>query len=357
MNKKKIIFSCCICVLQIVLFAQKKDYKIYETTNGWYNGNVYLFFEGNFKKRDSIHCPVKDGKFYFEGKVMMPILARLHLDGTSLISDFYLENTTTYIACDLASKITGQDTLNMVNVISVKNSKSFLTQKKLMDTLNNTTASTKESEIVVYKILHDFISKYPGSKVGAYCLNNYSSLLTYDEIKRLRQLFSPSLKDSYEMKLIDNTLASAGKVDLRSPGLAFHDIISKDTSDNSVDTKNFRGKYLLVVCWATWCKPCRNEHPQLNNMYKKYSDKNFEMLGVSLDESGSEQKWKQAIIKDKLTWPQVSDMKGFDSEISKYYKLQGEGIPFNFLIDKTGKIIGSKLQLNEVESILQKELN
>jgi peroxiredoxin len=357
MTLKTFLLACCIFLLQLASFAQEKNYKIYGTAKGSYKGNVYLFFENNYKAKDSICSHIDNGKFYFEGKVRMPIMARLHLEGTSIISDFYLENTTTNITCVLGSHVTPKDTFNSIVIEDVERSKSFVIQKQLMDTLNKASRIGNNEGKQVYNILHDFISKNPDSRIGAYCLGNYAYSLPYNEVKELKNLLALSLQNTFEVATINKALASEEKKALRLPGLAFHDIVSKDTSGNTINTKDFRGKYLLVVCWATWCVPCRREHPALNALYEKYKSRGLEIIGVSVDAAGSEQKWKQAIIKDSLTWPQVSDLNGFNTDISNYYKLEGEGIPFNFLVDKDGKIIASKLQLSQMESIIDKKLS
>jgi peroxiredoxin len=355
MNKIKLLITSCICILQLVSFAQEKKYKIYGTAKGNYTGNVFLFFENNYKEKDSICCPLKDGKFYFEGNVKMPIVARVHLSGSSFIGDFYLEKSTTYVSCNFVSNVNGKDTINGVTIESVKDSKSFPLQKQMLDTLFKAMRTAKGKDSTVFKIYLDFIAKHPDSRVGAYYLGTYYSCLTYDEINQLKRLFSSSLNETFEMGLVNEVLVAIKNAELRAPGLAFHDIFSKDTSGNTISTKDFRGKYLLVVCWATWCKPCRAEHPALNALYEKYKGQGLEMLGVSFDAAGSEQKWKQAIVKDGMKWPQVADMRGSDTDFSNYYQIHS--IPCHFLVDKEGKIIGSGLSLGEVETLLKKELN
>lgn len=107
-----------------------------------------------------------------------------------------------------------------------------------------------------------------------------------------------------------------------------------------VSVSSFHGKYLLIDFWASWCVPCREENPNVVGAYNSYKDKNFEILGVSLDKD--KQRWVKAIEKDSLTWPQMSDLKFWDSEaVGKYHF---NGIPFNVLIDPSGKIIANSLR-------------
>ncbi|MBC8988185.1 AhpC/TSA family protein [Pedobacter sp. N36a] len=117
------------------------------------------------------------------------------------------------------------------------------------------------------------------------------------------------------------------------------DFTQKDVNGKSVSLSDFKGKYVLVEFWASWCSPCRAESPNLLKQYAVYKDKGFEILGVSVDHDKG--KWIEAIKKDGLTWPQVSDLKGWESDARKVYGISG--VPANFLIAPDGKIIGSHL--------------
>lgn len=115
-----------------------------------------------------------------------------------------------------------------------------------------------------------------------------------------------------------------------------------DTTGKPVSLMSFRGKYVLVDFWASWCGPCRAENPNYVKNYKNYHDKGFEMLGVSLDKEGDKQKWIDAIHKDGLSWTQVSDLQYWGNAVSKLYGITA--IPRNFLIDPQGKIIATDLR-------------
>ncbi|MEI6088747.1 MAG: TlpA disulfide reductase family protein, partial [Bacteroidota bacterium] len=100
--------------------------------------------------------------------------------------------------------------------------------------------------------------------------------------------------------------------------------------------------------WASWCGPCRKENPNVVIAYQKFKDKNFTILGVSLDEGKEE--WLQAVKDDGLVWTQISDLKKWQSNVVELYKF--DGIPFNVLIDPTGKIIASSLRGSDLDKIL-----
>lgn len=130
------------------------------------------------------------------------------------------------------------------------------------------------------------------------------------------------------------------------------DLTMNDASGKSISISSFKGKYVLVDFWASWCGPCRLENPNVVAMYNKYKDKNFTILGVSLDKD--KDAWLAAIKKDGLNWSQMSDLKEWSSEAVNAYKFNG--IPFNVLLDTSGKIIASSLRGNDLDKKLSEVL-
>jgi peroxiredoxin len=122
-----------------------------------------------------------------------------------------------------------------------------------------------------------------------------------------------------------------------------------DADGKVISLASFKGKYLLVDFWASWCGPCRAENPNVVKAYSEFKDKNFAILGVSLDKD--KDAWQQAVKEDKLAWLQVSDLKYWNSKAVDIFKF--EGIPFNVLIDPQGKIIGQELRGPELENRLK----
>ena len=127
-------------------------------------------------------------------------------------------------------------------------------------------------------------------------------------------------------------------------GKPFKDFIQNDVNGNSVKASDLLspGRYLLLDFWASWCAPCRAEHPSMLKAYAKYHDKGFDVLAVSLDED--KESWLEAIKKDGTPWIHVSDLKGWDNKVSDIYGVKSKGIPMNFLLDANGTIVASGLK-------------
>lgn len=141
--------------------------------------------------------------------------------------------------------------------------------------------------------------------------------------------------------------AEAGKIPMGSKAPEFTQL---DRNNKPVTLSSFKGKYVLVDFWASWCMPCRAENPNVVKAYNKYKDKGFTVLGVSLDAQSGRNAWLKAIASDGLTWTQVSDLKGWKNEAADAYGVSS--IPQNFLIDPNGIVIGKNLRGDELNAKL-----
>lgn len=199
------------------------------------------------------------------------------------------------------------------------------------------------------KIFHKYLRKNPASAIALYVLDQYAGNdINVTKVEPLFNSLSVTIKSSLSGIAFKERIEIAKKT---SVGAYAMDFTQNDTLGNPVSLSSFRGKYLLIDFWASWCGPCRKENPNVVKAFNTYSDKGFTVLGVSLDQPGKQQAWLDAIHKDGLTWTHVSDLKFWDNAVAKQYNIRS--IPQNLLLDPKGKIIAKNIRGEEVQKKLE----
>lgn len=182
------------------------------------------------------------------------------------------------------------------------------------------------------------LAQFSASPVGAYVfLRNYATRLDYEGVKAARDRFDASLAGSEYVNEVDRLIAKLARL---QDGAEAPDFTLPDAEGRPVSLSSFRGKYVLVDFWASWCPDCRKENPTVVAAYRQYKDKNFTVLGVSLDKD--KDKWLEAVESDGLAWTHVCDFRYWSGPVVDLYAVKW--IPKNFLIGPDGRIIASALE-------------
>jgi peroxiredoxin len=195
----------------------------------------------------------------------------------------------------------------------------------------------------------DFIKKNPESDLSLTLLAGLRDAheIPLAALSPAYYSLSSNLRNSMQGQSIGKEIEQDAAV---AVGKVAPDFTENDAKDQPVKLSSFRGKYVLLDFWASWCVPCRAENPTVIKAYEHYKDKNFTVLGVSLDNPNFKAKWLEAIKKDGLTWTQLADMDNKDNAVAKLYGVTA--IPENFLIDPSGRIVGKNLRGEELEKKL-----
>lgn len=189
-------------------------------------------------------------------------------------------------------------------------------------------------------IQKNYIAKNPNSYFSLLAIQEIAgSQMNINEVDPLFKKLSENIRTSSEGQLFAKKIEVARRTQL---GAIAPDFSQADANGKQVKLSDFRGKYVLLDFWASWCLPCRKENPNIVAAYHKFKNKNFTVVGVALDDPSSRSNWLKVIEVDKLDWTQLSDLKGWGNEASILYGVAG--IPQNYLIGPDGKILAVNLK-------------
>lgn len=332
----------------------------------------YLCVATNWREmevQDSV--PVMNGSYTFRGVLTEPdpTLAFIFVGFTDtanggryikkLVGDCYIEKGTIKVNIN---GLAFRDSITISGTPANEDYRALMKQKnvftaymiKYLDSLR--TAQLPNATIVKLSrekwagFYTGFVKAYPASFLSLQLLGaDLMRVETPEKIRALLLTLAPKMQQTASgialRQQLDNTLKI--RVGITAP-----DFTEKDTLNNPVALNSFRGKYVLVDFWASWCHPCRAESPYLKQAYDAYKDSNFTIVSVSMD--NSKNAWLKAVHDDKLDWQQLSALNPLTSESANKYGVKA--IPRNFLIDPNGKIIAMDLRGRDIQEKLKEVL-
>ena len=304
------------------------------------------------------------GDFVLEGFVREKTFAMLSLGPNQNI--FLILDTNSHIqleidATDLAGyKVKGsEESEELLGVIGISNKyqkemmqyRTALQNNPNMDEVQRSQIEVEISRIIksADKEVDDLVSKSKNPMVYVFVVEIMQANLSPATQDKMLEILSKSPLTSWA-QLSKAKLEADRKLAIGQPA---PEISLADTSGKQIPLSSLRGKVVLIDFWAAWCGPCRRENPRIVALYQQYKSKGFEIYGVSLDRNLSD--WKTAIHADRITWPQVSDLKYWQNAAARLYNISS--IPSTVLLDKEGNIVAKNLRGAELEQKIAELLN
>ncbi len=347
--------------------ADEKKFVVDGTVRGIVSGTAILKYVTG-ETPQQINSAIVEGKFNFAGRLNEPQEVTIEIKDNAGYNNsfkFFAQNAAITINADTTKlespTVYGSPVHDefisyqkMVMPVEVKfielrdNARALVKAgrmtERVMDSLTKIQDEIRNEKKL---IITNFTKSYPASAVSAWAISkNFLFEPNADELEPVYQSLSENNRAGLYGKVISEGITTAKKT---SVGKAAIDFTQPDSTGKSITLSSNKGKYLLVDFWASWCGPCRVENSRLVRVYNQYKDKGFDILGVSLDDDS--EAWQKAVKADRLTWTQVSDLKGWSNTAAIVYGFKS--IPFNLLLDKDGIIIGKSLRGDDLENKLK----
>jgi peroxiredoxin len=321
---------------------------------------------------------VQQGKYRFSGTLLEPVMAQLMViyqqpDTGRMTLARYRRDISNVFLQGGALQVISADSFSNIQVKGSAAHQAYLTLKKLLqsneDQQDQLSKSYQEAEEQnnpgrLKKIQEEydqldrerkliyakFVKDNPHSPVALFAVEQFAGWdIQPDETEALLNVLPVKARQLPGGQELARKIASARKTSVGAEAIEF---VQNDTNGVATRLSSFRGKYVLLDFWASWCGPCRAENPNLVRVFQQYKGKGLHIIGISLDQPNARDRWLKAIYDDRLEWTQLSDLKFWRNEVAVQYGIQA--IPQNFLIDPSGKIVAKNLRGESLEATLAK---
>lgn len=320
------------------------------------DGEIYLAY-GSYATMKADTVLAKDGDFVFKGAVTEPSYAMLFTHTFSIKLDLFVDKGAVSVRGDVDSfydyHVSGPPATNDYAAynqaqLDLRKPVQVVYEKMIAAYKAGDSAALKGykadydsafhlQSVAMRSLQRQYIAEHTHSYGAAWELMHYLDGNNLTESQKLFAALAPEVQQSIQGKEVNNRMQLLAGVEIGKAAPLFTE---DDPQGHAVSVSDFKGKYVLVEFWASWCGPCRAESPNLKVAYGKYNAKGFNVLSVSLD--SKKDLWTEAIQKDGLPWTQVSDLKGWKNDAAALYGVHA--VPANFLVGPDGTIVARDLR-------------
>jgi len=361
---KQFVLTFCMALV-VISCVDGQGYVITGEAEGADGKTVSLKLFRNLQPVEVSNTTVQAGKFTLKGTTPYPEFCMLYVDNQGPVQ-FFVENSNIRILIDMQnisqSKVTGSKE-NEVFMEFMDGLERYAQQQKHLndsyvalstsniassDALANIRAQAEKLNAERTSFMVNHVQKHAGKISTAFIVStSLMQVMNWAQLEQTAKDFDAKTEQSQWVKMLNDHVASQKRTAIGQP---FSDITLKTPDDQPISISDYagKGKYVLLDFWAAWCGPCRQANPQVVALYKRYKEKGFEIVGISLDQT--KEAWVKAIKDDNLTWPHMSDIKFWESAAAKLYSVSS--IPHTVLLDKDGKIIAKGLHVEALAAKL-----
>lgn len=339
-------------MLLIFIFANAVIYSQSTAKTFTIKGNIkgdntdnfaYLYYKN---VQDSVKIINK--QFEFKGAVKDTVVAKIYLPSAVNAPQFYLENNIINISVSVDKTIKDGKSIQTMHIDTIKGSYSLELQKQYLN-FYKSNSGKKDFNSLLYTELTAFFTKHRSHPFSGAILAELAfinPILNKQQLMSLYSILDISKQDDQYLKLYQKGIE---KLDIYAVGKPFLDFKLPNQNGNFIGLKDFQGKIVLVDFWASWCAPCRKKNPELIGLKHQFANADFEIIGISRDKN--KKQWISAIVKDKLEWTNLLD------DDQKMENIMGiENIPYNYLLDEKGIILGVNLPIEKITEILNDKI-